>query len=278
MKKTLLVIAVSLAVMASLLGACRTAPTDRMTVVTSTSLLSYIVEQVGGNRVEVVNMVPPNQHPGNFDVKPGDIEKLSRAELFILHGWPGEGYADKLVTSANNPNLTVVKANVNGNWMIPSVQLAATDRVAEILSQADAKNAAAYAKSADAYKQKIQKKETQIKARLAGANVSQINVIASVRQADFLQWAGFSVAGTFVDPQSLTPQTVQALVDKGKAAGVSQVINNLQDGKDAGKAVAAELGAKNINLSNFPGGFDNTETWEKAIDYNVDLLLKAAGK
>jgi hypothetical protein len=99
-----------------------------------------------------------------------------------------------------------------------------------------------------------------------------------VRQADFLQWAGFIVAGTFVDPQSLTPQTVQALVDKGRAVGVSHVINNLQDGKDAGKAVAAELSAKNINLSNFPGGFDNTETWEKAIDYNVDLLLKAAGK
>jgi hypothetical protein len=35
------------------------------------------------------------------------------------------------------------------------------------------------------------------------------------------------------------------------------------------------LGAKNLNLSNFPGGFDNTETWEKAIDHNVDILLNA---
>jgi len=53
------------------------------------------------------------------------------------------------------------------------------------------------------------------------------------------------------------------------------VVNNLQDGQDAGKAVAEEISAVNLNLSNFPGGFNNTETWEKAIDYNVTLLLDA---
>jgi hypothetical protein len=33
-----------------------------------------------------------------------------------------------------------------------------------------------------------------------------------------------------------------------------------------------------VVLSNFPGGFDNTETWEKAIDYNVELLLAAISR
>jgi zinc transport system substrate-binding protein len=222
-----------------------------------------------------VNLVPPNQHPGNFDVKPGDIQKLSNANLFLLHGWPGEGYADKLIASANNPNITVVKAKVDGNWMIPSVQLAATDKVMSVLSEVDKKNASEYQKSAEAYKQKIQSKETDIKARLTKANVSTVKVIASARQADFLQWVGFNVVATFASLQALTPQTVKDLIDKGKAEGVSLVVNNLQDGQDAGKAIAQELGAKNLNLSNFPGGFDNTGTWENAIDYNVDALLNA---
>jgi zinc transport system substrate-binding protein len=56
------------------------------------------------------------------------------------------------------------------------------------------------------------------------------------------------------------------------------VIDNLQDGKDAGRGIAEDIGATQINLSNFPGGFENTETWEKAIDRNVDLLLKAIGR
>ena len=75
-----------------LLGGCSSGNTSKLQVVTSTSLMEYIVKQVGGDRVEVMNLVPPNQHPGNFDVKPGDIQKLSSANLFLLHGWPGEGY------------------------------------------------------------------------------------------------------------------------------------------------------------------------------------------
>ena len=69
----------------------------------------------------------PSQHPGNFDVKPADIQNLATAKLFLLQGLPGETYIDKLVAAANNPNLTVVKANVAGNWMIPSVQSSAVD-------------------------------------------------------------------------------------------------------------------------------------------------------
>ncbi len=207
------------------------------------------------------------------------LRLLHKAKLFLLHGWgPGEGYADKFIAAANNPDLSVIRANVNGNWMTPPVQMAATDRVAEMLGQADSASASSYQKAANEYKTRVQAKEAEIKARLDKAGVSKINVIASFRQADFLKWAGFNVVATYTTPESLTPQSVKDLVDKGRAAGVSLVVNNLQDSADAGKGIAEELGAKSINLSNFPGGFNDTETWEKAIDLNIDLLLKASGK
>lgn len=258
-----------------LFSGCSAESSAKIKVVTSTSLMECIVREVGGRLVDILNLVPPNQHPGNFDAKPADIQKLAGANLFLLHGWPGEGYADKLISSANNPDLTVVKVNADGNWMIPSVQLAATGKVAEIMGQTDKNNAPAYQKSAEAYKKRILSRETDIQARLTKANVATYKVLASARQADFLQWAGFNVVATFASPQSLTPQTVRDLVDKGRAAGVSLVVNNLQDGQDAGKAIAQELGAKNLNLSNFPGGFANTETWEKAIGRNVDIILSS---
>jgi len=262
----------------TLLTGCSSEDSTKLKVVTGTSLMEYIVKQVGGDYVEVTNLVPPNQHPGNFDVKPGDILNLSSADLFLLHGWPGEGYTDKLIISASNPKLKVVKAGINGNWMIPSVQAAAVDWVSNVLSETDNNNTSAYQKAAEAYKKQIEVKETDIKNRLARVNVNAVQVIASARQADFLQWAGFQVAGTFANAQALTPQVIKELVDKGKTAGVILVINNLQDGKDAGKAIADELGVKNLNLSNFPGGFENAETWEKAIDYNIDALLGALKK
>jgi zinc transport system substrate-binding protein len=273
---TVLLVAVLAA--GGLLAGCSSGSTTKLRIVTSTSLMEYIVKQVGEDRVDVLNLVPPNQHPGNFDIKPGDIQKLASANLFLLHGWPGEGYADKLISAANNPSIKVVKASVDGNWMMPPVQQAATEKVAQVLSEIDSPNAAIYVRSAAAYKTRIQAKETEIKARLIGANAAAVKVIASARQADFLQWAGFNVVASFASPQAMTPQVVKDLVDKGKAEGVRGVVNNLQDGPDAGKGIAQELGVPNLNLSNFPGGLEDTATWEKAIDRNVDLLIIALKK
>ena len=71
---------------------------------------------------------------------------------------------------------------------------------------------------------------------------------------------------------------VKELVDKGREAKVTLIIDNLQSGKDAGAAIAEELDCERVILSNFPGGFDNTETWEKAIDRNVELILEAIAR
>ena len=275
-KKRCILSVLSLIMALALLAGCiQVDNTPKLKVMTGTSLVSTIVEQIGGRHVEVFNLVPPSQHPGNFDVKPSDIQNLSTAKLFLLQGLPGETYVDQLISSANNPNLKVVKAGIPGNWMIPTIQSSAVDRVLAALMDVDSSNAQDYQAAAVKYKQAITDKDAEIRAKLVKANVASVNVIASTRQADFLTWAGFNVVGTFDSAASLTPQAVKDLVDTGKAKGVSLVINNLQDGEDAGKGIAASLGAKNINLSNFPGGFSDTDTWEKAIDYNVNLLLNA---
>jgi ABC-type Zn uptake system ZnuABC Zn-binding protein ZnuA len=92
-----------------LLSGCATESAAKLKVVTSTSLIAQIVERVGGDKVSVVNIIPPAQCPGHFDVKPGDIQKLADAKLFIIHNWQGEKFSDDLIASANNKNLTTVK-------------------------------------------------------------------------------------------------------------------------------------------------------------------------
>ena len=259
----------------SLFSGCSSADTSKLKVVTSTFLIAQIVERVGGERVDVVNVVPPAQHPGDFDAKPGDIQKLADADLFLLHGWPGETFAEGLIASADNPDLTVVKIDIKGNWMTPPAQLEATDKIVAALSQVDSENSSTYQKSAAEYKDKIIAKEAEIKARLAKVNLSDVNVMCAFWQAGFVKWTGLNIVATYGDPESLTPKVVRDLVDKGREAEVTLIIDNLHSGRDAGKAIAEELGSERIILSNFPGGFDNTETWEKAIDRNIELILEA---
>jgi zinc transport system substrate-binding protein len=232
--------------------------------------------------VDVVNIIPPAQCPGHFDVKPGDIQKLADADLFLLHGWQGEMFSQELVDSADNPDLTVISLDIpsdpQSNWMIPSVQQEATDGVAAALSQVDAENSGAYQASAAEYKNTIEAKGDEVQGRLAGENLADVNVICSGMQAAFLNWIGLNVVTFYGRPDSLTPQVVKELVDKGREENVTLIIENLQSGQDAGAGIAEELDCTRIILSNFPGGFDNTETWEKAIDENVRLILEATGQ
>ena len=260
---------------ASVMGSCAPAETPRLKAVASTSLLAQIVGRVGGDRVDVVNIIPPAQCPGHFDVKPGDIQKLADAELFLIHGWQGELFTQELIASANNPDLTVVVIDIKGNWMTPQVQQEAADKVAAALSQVDTENSAAYQQLAADYKDKITAKGAEIAARLDEESLGSINVMCNEQQAGFVKWTGFNIMTTYGRPDSLTPQVVKELVDKAREENVTLIIDNLQSGKDAGAGMAEELGCERVILSNFPGGFDNTETWEKAIDRNVELILEA---
>lgn len=263
------------AAITSLLSGCAQDDTNKLKVVTTTSLLECSVERVGGNLVEVVNIIPPAQCPGHFDVTPQDMQKLADADLFFLHGWQGEKFTQDLIDSADNPDLTVVTVGIQGNWMTPAVQAAAVDEIESALSQADSANSKAYSESAEAYKKTVETKAAEATARLASANLGEVKVLCAEKLAGFVAWAGLSIVATYPDPVSLTPPVVADLVDKGIEGNVTLIVDNLQSGQNAGAGMAEELDCGRITLSNFPGGFDNTETWEKALDRNIDLILAA---
>ena len=247
-------------------------------VVTSTSLLAGIAAGVGGDRVDVANIIPPAQCPGHFDIKPSDIMKLSQGDIFLMHGWPGEKWAEELIASAGNPDLVVVVINMQGTasyWMTPPVQSQAVEQVADELAQIDLDNASYYRGNAAAMVAMIEAKGEECQARLQAANVGQVKVMCDEQQAVFVTWAGFDVVETYGRPESFTPQKLQELIDTAREEGVTLFVDNLTSGPDAAVGMAEEVGVAQVTISNFPGGFADTETWAKAIDKNIDLLLAA---
>ena len=255
---------------------CAEETAPNLKVVTTTSLIASIAERVGGDKIQVANIIPAAQCPGHFDVKPSDIKMLSDAKLFLMHGWQGETFTGQLIESADNPELVVVSLNIPGNWMTPSVQAQAVGNITSILIEVDPENAIYYQNNAKPYQDAIIAKGNELKARLEAGKVSQVNVICDAQITELLQWAGFNVVASYPRPEDLTPKKIQGLVDQGKQAGVALVIDNLQSGSpNAGVTMANEIGAVQVTFSNFPGGFDNTETWEKAAEKDVNLLLQA---
>lgn len=275
---SLLIGAILLGLLALPIG-CSEEATAKLKVVTTTSLIASIVEKVGGDKVEVVNIIPPAQCPGHFDVKASDMKVLADAQLFLMHGWQGEMFSTDLIKSADNPELKVVSLNIPGNWMTPTVQAQAVGNITSTLAEIDPQNAGYYQNNARSQQAAITAKGNELKARLEAGNLSQVNILCDAQIAGLVQWAGFNVVASYPRPEDISAKKMQELIDQGKQAGVVIVIGNLQSGtSDAGVTMASGIGAVQVTLSNFPGGFDNTETWEKAIDKDVSLMLEALAK
>jgi ABC-type Zn uptake system ZnuABC Zn-binding protein ZnuA len=80
-----------------------------VTVVTSTSILADLVQQIGGERVEVDSIAPKNADPHDFEPSPEDVLKIENADLIVLHGLQLDNWAKRLVESADS-NAPVIVA------------------------------------------------------------------------------------------------------------------------------------------------------------------------
>jgi zinc transport system substrate-binding protein len=246
-------------------------------IMAGSSLITNIIQDVADGKLETRTLIPPGVCPGHYDVKPSDIEALANSTALFIHDY--QQYFQNIkgaIEAAENPDLIITILNVTGNWMVPAVQAEAVGKIAQALGEIDPENAAYYEGKATERAQAILTKGEEVENTLQEAGVEGVKVICAEMQAGFVSWAGFDVVATYGRPEDLSPAQMEDLVTKAKEAGVALVIDNLQSGSTTlGAAMEQDIEAIPVTISNFPGGLENTETWEKAIDKNVDLLLAA---
>lgn len=253
---------------------CSPSPGD---VVAGTSLIAVIAEDLADGKLEVQNLIPPGMCPGHYDIKTSDVETLANSKALLIQPWQEEkANITDLIEAADNSDLIVKVIAVEGNWMAPPVQAEAVEATAAALGEIDPQNSALYQQKAEDRLGAIQVKGDEAKARLLEAGVGEVKVICSQEQTGFVKWAGFDVVATYGRPEELSVADMEQLVVQAREAEVTLVIDNLQSGGTANsETIAQDIGAAQVTISNFPGGFEGTETWEKNLDNNVDLLLAA---
>ena len=246
-------------------------------IVAGSSLIANIIQDVADGKLETRTLIPPGVCPGHYDIKPSDIVALANSTALFIHNFQ-QNYQNIVgaIEAAETPDLVITVLNVTGNWMVPAVQAEAVDKIAQALGEIDPENAAYYEGKAAERMQVILDKGEEVRETLLEAGVEGVKVICAAMQEGFVRWAGFDVTATYGRPEDLTPAQVQELIDKAREVGVALVIDNLQSGSTTlGATMEPDIEAIPVTISNFPGGLENTETWEKAIDKNVDLLLEA---
>jgi zinc transport system substrate-binding protein len=246
-------------------------------IMTGSSFITSIIQDLTDSKLKTRTIIPPGVCPGDYDVKPGDIQALADSKALLIHNYQQNyGNIAGAVEAADNAALVITVLNVTGNWMVPAVQAEGVGKIAEALGEIYPENAAYYQGNATERIQAILAYGEQVRNRLLGAGVQGVKVICAAMQEGFVRWVGLNVVATYGRPEELSPGDVQRLINQAEDAGVALVIDNLQSGSTTlGAALQQDIEAVPVTLSNFPGGLENTETWEKAIDKNVALLLAA---
>lgn len=246
-------------------------------IMTGSSFITSIIQDLTDSRLKTRTIIPPGVCPGDYDVKPGDIQALADSKALLIHNYQQNyGNIAGAVEAADNADLVITVLNVTGNWMVPAVQAAGVGKIAQALGEIYPENAAYYQGNATERMQAVLAYGEQVRNRLIGAGVQGVKVICAAMQEGFVRWVGLNVVATYGRPEELSPGDVQRLIAQAEDAGVALVIDNLQSGSTTlGATLQQDIEAIPVTLSNFPGGLENTETWEKAIDKNVALLLAA---
>lgn len=102
----------------SLLTGCGTQPADtaagdgRLRVLTSFYPMYDFACKIGGDCIDVTNMVPSGTEPHDWEPSTNDLKNLEKADVFIYNGADMEPWADDLLVS-HSDTLRVVEASEN---------------------------------------------------------------------------------------------------------------------------------------------------------------------
>jgi len=251
MNRRPLLIAISTVAVAAVVAACGggdAASEDRLPVVASTTVVADIVENVGGQDVEVTTLVGRESDAHTFEPEPSDLEAISQAALVFEVGRGFEEWLDAAVDAAGGDADVVTlsqgieplafeedaKAHSDEEgdphvWMTAANGIAITESVAVALAEADPDNADVYAERADAYSAQLEAAQDEVAATL-DAIPPEDRILFTNHDAFgyFAEEHGFEVLGSALN--SLTTEgadpsaaDVASIVEEIQASGVPAI-------------------------------------------------------
>lgn len=178
-----------LLILAGLLSACtgssaaqQTTQNGKLTVVATTTFVSDVVKQVGGDYVQVQTLLPVGADPHSFEPSPQDMAMVSKAgvvfasgaglEAFLTPLIENAGAKDRVVDVSQGINLLTGSGESAGGydphvWTDPNNVMIWVQNIQAALSQADPQHADAYKGNADQYDAKLKDLDAWIREQIA---------------------------------------------------------------------------------------------------------------
>jgi zinc/manganese transport system substrate-binding protein len=93
-------------------GAPETAASEEVLQVVTTFLpITQFTNAVAGDRAEVVQLLPTNVGPHEYQAKPGDVQAITNADVLVQNGLEMEFFLDDMIENAGNAELVIIDSS-----------------------------------------------------------------------------------------------------------------------------------------------------------------------
>lgn len=272
-------------------------------VVTTIGMITDIVKNIGGNRVEVIGLMGPGVDPHLYNPSAGDVQKLKSASLIFYNGLHLESKMGDIlakmsgdtktvaVTDAVDRSLLLTPPEYEGQydphlWFDVTLWMEAVTKVRDALSEFDPDNTVMYKSNAERYLAKLTELHEYVKSQVKRVPPQQ-RVLVTAHDAFnyFGKGYGFEVRGlqgistateagiadvqglaTFIAERRIPAIFVESSVSAKSLEAVKAAVKS----KGFDVAIGGELFSDAMGNAGTPEG-----TYIGMVRHNIDTIVKA---
>lgn len=278
------------------------AEAGKVNAVATIGMVGDIVENVGGDHVQVTVLMGPGVDPHLYAATEGDVGRLVEADIIFYNGLNLEARMADVLEEIGESRLTVaiggsiaedrllVHAGYNAPdphiWMDVELWMAATESVRDALIAFDPANEASYTENTEAYLAELRELEAYVAQRIASIPEQQRVLITA---HDAFQYFGVAYGIEVFAPQGITTEAeagvddIRRIIELAVERDIPAIFVESSVPPDVVEAIIEGAAARNHNLEiggslySDAMGQAGTEdgTYIGMIRHNVDTIADA---
>ena len=276
---------------------------DALQVVTSFTIIADVANEIGGEDVDIHNLVPTGTDPHEYEPLPEDIKKATDADVLFYNGLNLEGGKDgwfmRMVDSVgqNEDNVYSLTEQVDPmyiggddeheeeinphSFIDPANGIKLAEDMRDALMEVDPDHADAYEERAEQYLDKLNEINDEYEEKLAEVPEDERYLVTSERAFQYLA-DHFDLEEGYIwaidTEENGSPEQIKSLVEYLKENEVPILFVESNVDERPMETVSEESGVdifeKPIYSDEIGKAGDEVDTYVKYLNYNIDVLYE----